>query len=943
MLTRQEFMEVVLPPEGIYCVFALDGKRPRSQTFHKTKQDVDITVDVLEEQGFDSFIALANFNSAQNRTAPNVLSLKSFFLDLDVDPNASDDRHYASQADAIVALKQLVKDLKLPRPIVVNSGRGVHAYWPLTAAVPRDEWRAVAERFKTTCLLRGMKIDPAVPADPARVLRAVGSSNFKDRLNPLKVEVLSTADPTEFAHFRGLLGVTENTTPQPTRPPLDDTTKNLLANRPASFKIILEKSLTGEGCKQLLLAVQEQEATSEPLWRAALSIAQFCKDRNRAIHAISNRHPDYSTAETEEKASRIQGPYKCETFWKDNPSGCEGCKHRGVITSPIVLGKGLVEQATQEDHVVTDAAAPTKSYVIPEYPFPYFRGKNGGLYVRAKNKEGELEDILVYENDFYLVHTVDDPILGMAALFRVHLPQDGVREFLVPMQDMVGRDVFSKRLAHEGVFALGKQMEALTMYASRSIKAFQNQTKAKKSRLQFGWADSYTSFIVGDRCITATDVTYSPPSSVTLELIGKFRQQGTLEAWKKVVSFYNRPGMELHLFALFGGFSSPLVPFSKKKGSVMSMYSEGSGTGKTTMLKVINSVFGHPEETMLILRDTVKSRINRIGTMQNISATIDEITNEPPERMSDFLYDFLHARGGNRLQGSHNIERLNTTTWAANCYVTSNALIEDKLYSIKRNPDGEMSRFLEFEWTPGNDLSKLESDEIFGPLDKNYGWAGDVYVQFLIRNFSLALDTLERMGQIIDTKAALTNRERHWSAMVATHLTGGLMARQAGLLSFTNEDFTRVVDWIVKQLIARMSKAKSSAQDFSSILGAFLADHVNDALIIRSTATRKLNPTGLDAPIREPRGKLCVRYEPDTQNIYVRRTLFRKYCSDQQVSYAQVLKYMTATKRFLGERKMRLAKGLAFSHPEDVLVFHDPEGNYFGEDATDTSDARDSD
>ncbi len=927
-------MEVVLPPEGVYCVVALKGEFLHSQTFHKTRQEVDTAVDLLEEEGLNSYIAVGNFFSAENRTAPNVQSVRSFFLDLDCDPTIDDGKHYPSQGDALQALDALVDELKLPQPVVVNSGRGIHVYWPLTEAVPRDEWKAVAEQFKTTCLLRGMTIDPAVPADVARVMRAVGSSNFKDPLNPLKVEVLRTAPPVEFAEFRKLMGVKEGATVQSMRVPLDEVTKNLLANKPSEFKVILKKSIAGEGCNQLLTAVQEQETTSEPLWRAALSIAQFCKDRDKAIHAISRKHPEYSFFDTEEKALRIQGPYKCDTFWKDNPKGCEGCKHRGSITSPIQLGSGLVEEATPEDNVVVDTAAPSRSYIIPGYPFPYLRGKNGGVYLRTKDKDGNVEDVLVYDHDFYLVHTVDDPILGMAALFRVHLPQDGVREFMVPMQDMVGRDIFSKRLAREGIFALTKQMEILTMYAARSIKSFQGRMKAKKSRLQFGWADNYSAFIVGDRCITATEISYSPPSSVTIDLVDKFRQAGSLDAWKKVVAFYNQLGMERQMFALFGGFSSPLVPFSKKKGSVMSMYSETSGTGKTTMLRVINSVFGHPDETMLLLKDTPKSRINRIGTMQNIAATIDEITNETPEKMSDFLYDYLHARGGNRLQGSNNIERLNATTWAANCYVTSNALIEEKLYAKKSNPDGEMSRFLEFSWASGNTLSKLESDAIFAPLDSNYGWAGDVYVQFLIRNLTIAVDTLERMGRIIDMKAQLTNRERHWSAMVATHLSGGLMARQAGVLAFSDDDFTRVVNWIVAELIERKNKAKASEGEKASVLGAFLADHFNDTLIINSSAS--LRPNGVaEVPIREPRGKLCVRYEPDTQNIYIRRSLFRKFCNDRQLSLAEVLNYLRETKKYVGERRVRLGKGLAFSQPELVLIFRDP-GNPFSDVTSDT-------
>ncbi len=942
MLTREEFMGVVLPPQGNYCVFALEGKRLHSQTFHSSQREVDIAVELLEEKGLNSFIAVASYLSSGNRTAANVAALKSFFLDFDCDATLDDGKHYPSQEAALSALKQLVKDLRLPRPMVVSSGRGIHAYWPLTSTVTREEWKLVADKLKSVCLLKGLKIDPAVPADPARVLRAVGSSNFKDPLNPLKVEVLGVAAPTDFAAFKEVLGVTDTPEAAAPRAPLDDTTKSLLANRPSSFKTILQKSIAGEGCNQLLLAATDQENTSEPMWRAALSIAQHCKDREKAIHVISNKHPQYSAAETAEKASRIQGPYKCQTFWSDNPTGCEGCKHRGTITSPIVLGRGLAEAASPEDNVVADALTPSRTYEIPEYPWPYFRGKHGGVYHRGKNKEGEAEDVLVYDNDFYLVNTIDDPVYGMSALFRVHLPRDGVREFMIPMQDMVGRETFSKRLAKEGISALGKQMEALTVYSSQAIKVYQRREKARKSRLQFGWADNFSAFIVGDRCITATDITYSPPSSVTIDLVKYFRQEGSFEKWKEAVSHYTRPGMELHLFALFGAFSSPLVPFSKKKGSVMSFVSEQAGTGKTTMLKAINSVFGHPEELLLLRNDTSKSRLNRIGTMQNISTTIDEITNETPENMSEFLYQFLHGRGGNRLQGSNNIERLNTTTWKSNCYVTSNAFIEEKLHAKKRSPDGEMSRFLEFPWYQGNDYTKAESDAIFGLLDTNYGWAGDLYMQYVIRNLGTVQDTLDRLGQIVDTKAKLGNRERFWSELVATHLTGGLMARQAGVLDFTDDDFARVVDWIVKELSERRENAaKAAANDHTTILGSFINDHVNDTLIINSTATRRM--PSIEAPIREPRNKLHIRYEPDTKMIFVRKGIFRRYCSENQTGYAQVLKRLKKLGTFVGERKMRLGKGMAFSQPEDVLVFDDSDAQLFKDNPVDTTHARDTD
>ncbi len=67
---------------------------------------------------------------------------------------------------------------------------------------------------------------------------------------------------------------------------------------------------------------------------------------------------------------------------------------------------------------------------IPEYPFPYFRGKNGGVYKRgissekAKKKDEDDEeerDVLVYEYDFYVVKRLTDPDAGESLWMHLNL------------------------------------------------------------------------------------------------------------------------------------------------------------------------------------------------------------------------------------------------------------------------------------------------------------------------------------------------------------------------------------------------------------------------------------------------------------------------------------------------------------------------------------------
>jgi hypothetical protein len=924
MLTRQEFWREVLPPEGPYCVVGITtDKRIHSQTFHQTLLEADVAVDALDEKGINSFIGMASFHGGQNRTNANVIHLRSLFLDLDC--GADDANKYPDQHAAIVALKQFVRDSKFPRPIVVNSGGGVHAYWPLTKPLARLEWKQLAEALKRTCALYGLKTDPSVTADAARVLRAVGTTNWKEAGNPRAVEVLNTApavDPEVFRHLMNVSGAPEEiAVPTSIGKPMDDVTKALLGNRPSSFRLILKKSVEGVGCEQILHAVTNQGEMTEPMWRAALSVAQHCKDRDTAIHRLSRNHPEYNWKDTEDKANRISGPYRCETFESNRPGGCAECPHRGKIASPIMLGKGEVEAASPEDNVVRPAQEPDKTYTIPEYPFPYVRGKHGGIYSKKEDAEGNPMDEEVYPNDFYLVNTVDDPLEGMSGLFRLHLPRDGVKEFLIPLRDITAKDTFSKRVSMQGISATGKKMESLMTYATLAVNKYQKEQRAAKSRVQFGWADNYSSFIIGDRQVTATEILHSPPSSMTLNMVKMFGKSGTLEEWKEIASFYNRPGMELHMFVLFAGFSSPLVPFALQKGGVINLYTPNAGTGKTTTLKMINSIFGHPEDMMLIKADTINARFQRIGTLQNITPTIDEITNESAEVSSDFLYHYLHARGKNRLQNHVNGERVNLTTWAANCVMTANARLEDKLYTKKRNPDGELARFLEFEYQPGNSEDKRDSDKVFSRLKTVYGTAGEVYVQYLINHLQESVDILEQMQDAVDRSAKLTQRERYWSNIAVTSLSGGMLARYAGPLDFmTDADFRRVYGWTINMLKAKREVAKETKLDPRMMLGAFLSEHINDTLVIDSGSTLKAGGIPM-VPKREPRGKLYVRFEPDVGVLYLNKTKFRQFCNDAQVSYGSVVEHFTKDGSFLGEKKVRMGKGLHVSEPENVVIF----------------------
>ena len=53
-----------------------------------------------------------------------------------------------------------------------------------------------------------------------------------------------------------------------------------------------------------------------------------------------------------------------------------------------------------------------KTFSIPVYPRPYFRGENGGVYLRTVNRDGDPEELVVYQNDLYVTRRLRDAELG---------------------------------------------------------------------------------------------------------------------------------------------------------------------------------------------------------------------------------------------------------------------------------------------------------------------------------------------------------------------------------------------------------------------------------------------------------------------------------------------------------------------------------------------------
>lgn len=938
-MSAMQLLSAALSSEGFIATVALKSGAQTRQKFYAA-EDFQTAVDEAVQiagKGYDTYFCTSTLVTNNNRRGENVQHVKVLKLDLDI--SASDNKKYASQADAVADLKRFCKETGFPKPTLVDSGYGIHVYWILRDAMSPDQAKLVSEKFKAVTAYRKLKTDPTVTADLVRILRMPDTFNYKDAANPKPTRVLTpvmqyeledmvaivereyeksggtndvAAPALGFAIPAHLQGIT-----------LDPTSRALLEGKPKKFSKILALSMKGHGCAQIKDIYENQAAVEEPRWRAGISIAQFCEDGPAAIHQLSEQHPTYDATETERKAASIKGPYTCQTFKQNWASTCEGCKFAGKIKSPIQIGE-YIPMATAGDNMVLAqnkaVDAEEVAYVIPQYPFPYQRGKNGGVYLPQDDGENEVI-VEVYKYDFYMVKRLKDETEGYIAQFRVHFPKDGVVDFTINASDIGSAEKLRDHLNSQGILLFDKEVSLMRGYVRCWFDSLSKAQEVDRVKTQFGWTDGMKTFVIGDREITGDGTRYSPAAPSISSLIKHMGRKGDVVEWRKVFNTYAMPGFEAHAFGALLGFGSVLLAFTPLKGALVNLMSPESGTGKSTVLKVICSMWGDPEGLMTSFKDTAAARTHRMGVLKNIPVCVDEVTTLNEEAIQDLVFSATQGKGKNRMSSSANAERINNTTWASITISSANANFREKLQAGKSGVEGELMRLMDVPVPETNILSKLEADRIFNALLDNYGWAGELFVKYVINNKDAVIRRINVEQEALDRDGKFSNKERFWSAVCACALVGGIISKDLGLHDI---DMAKMRLWMLDYVQSlRDGVGQTTKQTEHDVLNEFINAHLGETLVVSSGtgATASMMPTILT----QPRNTVLVRYEMDKELLFVLASEFKKFCKERNVYLEQFLNEMKDKGIYVETQTKRLAAGTNFPSPVmRSLVFNVP-------------------
>ena len=901
------FLQRVLPSAGFYVTTVInpDGRR---QGFFATVEELAKAVTGLDQRGNNTYFAISAFVEKGNRKQENVRATKVIALDVD----CGNGKPYPTWKEGLAATGQFTQQMGLPKPLVIHSGNGLHVYWVLTEELEPVRWKPLAEAMKAAAKDKGFEIDPAVPADSARVLRPVGTTNPK---SGTQVRMLIDAQPVIVEQLAACLSAYMVAHPvsqsrSTSSSPLAQALQVQQDFPPANATVIATK------CQQIGWAAKNQGDVEEPFWYAMIGVAAHCQDPEATAISWSDQHPGYNASETLRKLSHWKtattGPSTCKKFEELRPAGCKGCKFKDKVGTPARLGIQYLEVAP------STTAPDTAAHDVP-LPRPFKRTADG---IKMTVDE---TDIDVCKFDIYPVGYGKDESLGYETVrFHWNRPHLGWQE-LVMRQALLteGHRDFATVLADQGIVLLNRNQ---TGYFQIMLRSYMDELRQKRAMTNLyatmGWKENFSQFVIGDTVLRRnTDGSVSEESIALASGSARLGHElwhtaGSMDAWVNFTALLDKADLRAHMFALAVGFSGPLYAFTGLKGLTVSLYGP-TGGGKSLAQMWIQSIYGNPDKLHFAAKFTQNSLFGRMGLYSHMPMTIDEVTMMDNKEVGDFAY--WVSQGRDKARMNRNAEERDAKTWAMPVIVSTNKSMNSKLIASGLDTDAQMARILEVSVPPSRLFTKdsTAGRKIYEFINANYGHVGREFIKRLLElgetgiRAAIAQATEDFRGKY---KAQFSGEERFWEQSIILADLAARLAKEWGLIAY---DHKAGIEWV----LAQVGAIRRAVSDFKIDAFDLLTEYLNE----NSDATLTVTQTGTNKPMvdfsRVPRGELRVRFE-----------MYRKTNGDV-FSHGTVMLDRTHFRRWLAQRGADNKTFMGEMQDESVIATPKSNKAYLGKDS----------
>ena len=920
-MDRYAFLSAVLPPEtsGNYVAVFAKGTVKWNNHFATIEELADGCV-LASQQNLTAYFALGTFqgNLGQHDDGRTKIFRKALmaheFQTYALDVDCGEGKPYADAKEGLTALIQFIKGVGFPAPVVVSSGNGIHAYWPLTAPIPREVWRANSIQLKTICHARGLHIDESKVHDPSMVLRPLDTTNFKGgNTVRLLFQFPPNTPETMQAHIERCAPVKQrNTNPKPaTLSTAQSVNAAILAADTAQYPPFIPDRVT-QHCAQMQHATEDGGANAEePLWHLVCGMAKFAENPEATVIKWSEGHATY---EREATLAKMHGwaadaPPTCTVFDSRRPGVCGKCPSWGRIGSPVRLGFPAPAL------LPTVAAAPTASFAddgeeedvpvrvghvtdtapVVEAPAPYRRTVQG---VQVEINNAWL-DVCAY--DLFPAQIVRDPTIGHDMVEWVwNKPHVGHTRMRIRMAHIFNDSSIidlNNTLADNGFLVPTKVKQMwLGGYMRAYVQLLQKHQASVELYDSFGWKADNTRFVLG-----STEFRREPNGQVVAHEVGvskliatkgydkTFSAKGELQTWVEWTKILDAPGLEIHQMELARGFAAPLLSLTGLRGMVVSILGE-SGLGKTTMQDWCASLYGIPKRVNTTVNDTQMSIVQRMGVWNCLPLGIDEVTLIKPELLANLIYWGTQGQDRNRVT-----EVTQANTWALPLSLSTNRSMRDKATTVGADVTAIQMRMLEFTFHRSQVFSE---DKDYGRrintmLADNYGHAGRVYLQYLLSlgEAQIKKDIELRMHYVSRHYGFdFSPEERYWQTHIVLCDLGSYYAKQCGLIKY---DFHKGTTEALKQIAQQRTNVSGTKLDTYDLIADYITTFNGAALTIHyRDGTPQL---GNDIP---PRGEVRIRKElyyagnakcPDRGYAFMDKTHFHHWLVGRGFDFRTVM------------------------------------------------------
>lgn len=892
------------------------------------------------------------------RTANNAVSQKALWLDIDCGRPAGECKN-PSVTDAYKEVNNFLGQTGLPVPLIVLSGRGLHLYFTFTESIQKELWLKLAGMLKSVANHFNLAdVDQSRTSDAASILRLPGTSHYKNgQTRPVKILVPGVDTPAGELDKLLTRIHEEHNIPVSRVKSRTEVPGFSGAGQPNFMRAdkILSSPLRDPraviaGCAQ----IRDCGLAEYPGWYRAMAVLKHCVKGLETMHFLSQQD---TSPQSKYDAGRLDelwqncvdsetGPTTCDELDITTPGICTDCKHRNRITTPLQLGSvAKVKQsfvapgpAIQPSEILSPVYADAPSITLEAFQNDDFQVIPGdGVYYNETTSVGKGADktflttqTKILSVPFYLHHKHVENVEGQARTayaVRLELPS-GAKDTLYTVDKCFGPQTTAQWFCNHSATPISAKYNNLVGMCMQSyISTMENKLPVIQLRRHFGWT-AVNEGGPDDQAFVHGNLMYTPKGKVPINLDERcsyitnrqLPSKGSLEKWKEIPEMYNKLDQKIAQLFICAGFASPFMKFGvgTAKNLVLYIWDIRGGRGKSTLLRAIASIWGHPKDSIGMAHDTMSARYQILSAKRNLPHCYDELTMLRDEEMAEMLYSISNGIERSKSNGA-GTGLAETGGWETIVFATSNKSIYEAMERRYPQTPAAAMRVLEvpcdFQSYSGTRKGEYIENTI-NVMDQNYGLAGPAFLEICFRSPDI-FKKVSAAAREWDKKHRKGASERFWTYGLGISLAVGRIAKHFGFFNFDMDELDSYAQDVLTRLRTQIREKVSSGDN---LLSEYLSEVLDSTLIVqmhkrpdewKDRGTLTYDAVSTDKYISSlPSRKLHARLELQEKRIFVSCRHLSSWCHSRGASLDAVLKDLEAKGIYRDGNRIQVSLGL---------------------------------